>query len=68
MVKCTFCGYELAEGTGKMYVFKTGKIYYYCSRKCQKNHLELGRKPLKTHWTHAYFKEKAKLLASKKHD
>ena len=41
MVKCSFCGNQIAKGTGMMYVLKEGKIFYFCSSKCKKNQLKL---------------------------
>ena len=54
MAKCTFCGNELERGTGKMFVKADGKIYYFCSNKCEKNLLKLKRKPIKVKWTNLY--------------
>ncbi len=54
MSKCTFCGNPIKEGTGKMFVYATGKVDYFCSRKCEKNLLKLHRKPLETRWTQDY--------------
>lgn len=45
-------------GTGKMYVQKDGKILYFCSSKCEKNQLKLGRKFLETRWSKKFKKEK----------
>ncbi len=45
-------------GTGKMYVRKDGKILYFCSSKCEKNQLKLGRKFLETRWSKRFKKEK----------
>jgi len=59
-MKCSFCGEEIERGTGKMYVKKDGKILYFCSMKCEKNMLKLGRKPLQTKWTKFYVKGVAK--------
>jgi large subunit ribosomal protein L24e len=56
MVKCTFCGDELRQGTGKMYVFSNGKIAYFCSNKCEKNQLKLGRTARNLKWTNMYEK------------
>jgi len=50
MVKCTFCKKEIEKGTGMMYVKNDGKIFYFCSRKCDKNLLKLKRKPAKIEW------------------
>ena len=51
MPACTFCGDELKPGTGKMYVKKEGRILYFCSMKCEKNMIKLGRRALQTKWT-----------------
>jgi len=56
MVKCTFCGETLKEGTGKMYIQKDAKILYFCSMKCEKNHLKLKRKPITTKWSGRFIK------------
>ncbi len=53
---CSFCGHEIEVGTGKMYVRKDGKVLYFCSRKCEKNMLELKRNPRKLKWTKYYRK------------
>lgn len=53
------------RGTGFMYVKKDSKILYFCSRKCEKNMLVLGRKPRTTTWTtQARDDKKARLLAA----
>ncbi len=44
MVKCSFCGNEIEQGTGKIYVQIDGKILNFCSMKCEKNELKLKRK------------------------
>jgi len=56
MVKCSFCGEILKEGTGKMYVQKDAKILYFCSMKCEKNLLKLKRKPITAKWSGRYVK------------
>ncbi|MBI2666327.1 50S ribosomal protein L24e [Candidatus Woesearchaeota archaeon] len=56
MVACSFCKKNIPVGTGKMYVFITGKVLYFCSKKCQKNQLQLHRKPAHLKWTGAYEK------------
>ena len=50
-MRCNFCGKIIPEGTGKMYVKKDAKIFYFCSSKCEKNLLKLKRKPRTTKWT-----------------
>ena len=52
-MKCTFCSSEIIPGTGKMFVKKDGKVFYFCSMKCEKNMLKLGRKPRNVRWTGA---------------
>jgi len=57
-MKCSFCNREIEKGTGKMYVKKDGKIFYFCSSKCEKNHLKLKRKARDIKWTQFFQKEK----------
>ncbi len=56
MVKCTFCGYNITPGTGMKYVKKDGKVFDFCSKKCEKNMLELKRKARNLKWTKSYEK------------
>lgn len=49
-MKCSFCKLDLTPGKGKMYVKKDGKLFYFCSMKCEKNTLKLKRKPAKQKW------------------
>ncbi len=51
---CSFCGYEIEPGTGKMYVRRDGRVFYFCSGKCEKNMLKLKRKSRKLKWTKHY--------------
>ena len=60
MPKCHFCGVEVPKGHLKIFVYVSGKIANFCSRKCEKNLLKLKRKPLETRWTEAYRKEHKK--------
>ncbi|MBR9690851.1 50S ribosomal protein L24e [Candidatus Woesearchaeota archaeon] len=53
-VKCSFCRNEIEKSTGKMYVKADGKIFYFCSGRCEKNMLKLKRKPRETKWTQEY--------------
>ncbi len=57
---CSFCGYEIEPGTGKMYVRRDGRILYFCSGKCEKNMLKLKRNPRKLKWTKYYVKGKGR--------
>ncbi len=55
---CTFCGDEIEPGTGRMYIKKDGVVYNFCSSKCYKNLVILGRVPRRTTWTRSYEREK----------
>ena len=59
MARCSFCHNNLTLGTGKMYVKKDGKTLWFCSTKCEKNMLKLGRKPRTTRWTAEFHKIKS---------
>jgi large subunit ribosomal protein L24e len=54
MATCSFCGKEIEQGTGKIYVKIDGRVFHFCSGKCEKNQIVLGRKPRKTRWTNEY--------------
>lgn len=60
MPKCTFCGVQIQKGTGKIFVYTSGKQANFCSNKCEKNLLKLKRKPLNVRWTEYYRKEHKK--------
>ena len=49
MVKCVFCGKDIAMGKGFVLFKKTGQAFNYCSRKCQRNHA-MGRNPKNYKW------------------
>lgn len=66
MPKCGFCGNDLMKGTGEMFVKKEGAIFFFCSRKCKHNLLDLGRSPHKTMWTVTHQKEKEIEMRDKK--
>ena len=55
-MKCNFCGDAVERGTGKLLVKKTGKIFGFCSRRCEKNLTKLNRVPRTTRWTKYYVK------------
>jgi large subunit ribosomal protein L24e len=48
--RCSFCRVDIEPGTGKMFVKKDGNVLQFCSRKCEKNMLQLGRAPRKVGW------------------
>lgn len=62
MARCSFCGTEIERGTGKTVVNKDGTILNFCTRRCEKNMVELKRNPLKVAWTLRFrkFRGKAK--------
>jgi large subunit ribosomal protein L24e len=43
-MKCAYCTEEIKKGQGIMYVYKTGNTAFYCSSKCFKNDVVLGRR------------------------
>ncbi len=55
---CTFCGKEIPKATGKLFVKDNGNILRFCSSKCEKNMLKLGRDARKFKWTSQYTKGK----------
>ncbi|PLW79612.1 50S ribosomal protein L24e [Candidatus Woesearchaeota archaeon] len=54
MADCSFCGIKIEVGTGKIYVKADGRVFNFCSSKCEKNFVELRRKPRNTRWTKEY--------------
>ncbi|MEM4247750.1 MAG: 50S ribosomal protein L24e [Candidatus Nanoarchaeia archaeon] len=53
MPKCTYCNKEFERSSGKMYIQNTGKILWFCSNKCEKYMLKLGRSNVRLKWTKA---------------
>ncbi|MCL4438861.1 MAG: 50S ribosomal protein L24e [Thermoplasmataceae archaeon] len=51
---CHFCGSIIEPGTGFLFVRRDGALLNFCSRKCERNMIELGRVPRKTRWTNEY--------------
>ncbi|MEM3031057.1 MAG: 50S ribosomal protein L24e [Candidatus Micrarchaeia archaeon] len=58
-MNCSFCGSEVERGTGYMFVRRDGSFLAFCSSKCRKNLLRLGRSPRRLKWVTAK-KKKAK--------
>lgn len=48
-MKCSICRTNIQKGSGKMYVRNDGRIFYFCSSKCQKN-FRMGRETKKLRW------------------
>ena len=59
MAKCDFCGIDIKQGTGKMYVKDNGKILNFCTNKCEKMLLVYKKKARNEKWTEIAHKEKA---------
>ncbi|MBI4167689.1 MAG: 50S ribosomal protein L24e [Candidatus Aenigmarchaeota archaeon] len=58
-MKCSFCGNNISQGTGKAIVRKDGSIITFCGTKCERNHKI--REPIKVKWTEAHRKASNKL-------
>lgn len=54
MVKCVFCGREESPHKGVHLLKNDGSVNFYCSSKCRKNAIKLGRDRRKIKWTAAY--------------
>lgn len=48
--KCSFCNKTIESGSGKIYAKKDGTVYYFCTSKCEKNMIKLGRVPRRVEW------------------
>ncbi len=48
-MRCSFCSRDIEKGTGTNLFLNTGKIFSFCSSKCEKNH-NLGRDPRNFKW------------------
>lgn len=53
MANCSFCDGPVLKGSGMIYVKKDGTIFNFCSSKCRKNNLHLGREGRRQKWTPA---------------
>ena len=56
MVKCSFCRENIEPGTGTLFPKNDGRIFNFCSAKCEKHLLTLDHKPRETKWSEAYVK------------
>jgi len=57
-MKCSFCGAQVPEGRGKMFVKIDGRVFFYCNSKCQKN-WKMGRHSKNVAWTETAHKLKS---------
>ena len=62
---CVFCGNELKEGRGMMFVKSNGDVMYFCSHKCYANYFM--RNPVKVKWTRKYREEQKVRLKTLEH-
>lgn len=74
MVKCAFCGKEEKSFKGVNLIKNDGSVNFFCSGKCRKNALKLGRDKRKLKWTEAFHlkrevvrKEIARIAEAEKH-
>ena len=49
MPVCSFCNKSFTA-SGVIYVLDSGKVFNFCSRKCEKNMIKLKRNPRKVNW------------------
>ena len=66
MARCSFCRKLIELGTGIMFVKNDGRIFIFCSGKCETHLLKLGHKPRTTRWTLEFAREKKHLKAGTK--
>lgn len=50
VARCSFCGSEIVPGEGIMFIKRDGTVLRFCSSKCRRNMLKLGRKQAKLKW------------------
>ncbi|MEM4717268.1 MAG: 50S ribosomal protein L24e [Desulfurococcaceae archaeon] len=53
LATCSFCGNQIEQGTGLMYVLGDGSILWFCSGKCFRSY-QFKRDPRKLKWTRKY--------------
>jgi len=66
MVKCIFCGREEHYFKGLNMINNDGSVSYFCSGKCRRNALNLGRDKRRLKWTSAFKEEREKARAKLK--
>lgn len=64
--RCVFCGKEYDDFTGTYLIKNDGTMNYYCSSKCRKNHLKLGRDKRRLKWTESFYESREKRYAAEK--
>ncbi len=68
MVKCVFCGRDELSYIGLHLIKNDGTVSYFCSSKCRKNTIKLGRDKRKIKWTEAYREKMKKAAVSYKRE
>lgn len=58
MARCSFCRRVIEPGTGLMFAKNDGRIFVFCSSKCEKHLMKLQHKPRTTKWTLEFAREK----------
>lgn len=66
LARCVFCGKEYEDFTGTYLIKNDGTMNYYCSLKCRKNHLKLGRDKRKLKWTTSFYESRERRYAAEK--
>ncbi|PIN89011.1 50S ribosomal protein L24e [Candidatus Pacearchaeota archaeon CG10_big_fil_rev_8_21_14_0_10_34_76] len=66
MAKCVFCGKDNEDFKGVFLMKNDGSVNYYCSSKCRKNNLKLGRDKRKIKWTESFRLVKDRRLEKEK--
>lgn len=61
MTKCVFCGREEHSFKGISLIKNDGTVNYFCSGKCRKNAIKLGRDKKRFKWTEAFRVERQKV-------
>lgn len=66
MTKCVFCGKEEHSFKGIHLIKNDGSVNFFCSGKCRKNAVKLGRDKKRLKWTEAFRVERRKTLEEAK--
>lgn len=64
--ECSFCTRRIEIGTGKIFVRRDGSRLFFCSSKCERNMLNLGRVPRTIPWARPSVKEKKEIKKAPK--
>lgn len=66
LARCVYCGKDYEDYTGTYLITNDGIMHYYCSMKCRKNKLKLGRDRRNLKWTTAFYESRDKRYAAEK--